>query len=115
MAIIRCAACSRRISSLTDACPHCHEPVGKLDRKALSQLAYRRWRTQLYRARNLTYLAMGLVLAGSLVWWATPPRGLAPPVSTPAVLLLGLGITGYLGGWAWVLWLRFIGRTDRPD
>jgi len=114
MAIIRCPACSRRISSMAKACPHCHEPVGKLDPGERSQLAYRRWRTKLYRARNLTYLAMGLVVIGALVWWMTPPQGLAPPVSTPAALLLGLGIAGYVGSWARVIWLRFMRAPDQP-
>lgn len=115
MAIIRCPACNRRISSLAKACPHCHEAVVKLDREERYALARRRWRTQLYRARNLTYLAMGLVVVGTLVWWVAPPQGLVPPVGTPAMLLLGLGLVGYLGGWGWVLWLRYLRAPDRSE
>jgi len=115
MAIIRCPACSRRISSVATACPHCHEAVGKLDRKDRSQLAYRRWRTQIYRARNLTYLAMALVVAGALVWWVAPPQGLVPPISAPAALLLALGLAGYIGSWVRMLWLRFMRAPDQLD
>ena len=113
MAIIRCPSCNRRISSMAKSCPHCHEAVGELDQTERNKLARRRWRTQLYRARNLTYLAMGLVVAGALVWWMTPPAGLTPPVSLPALLLLGLGIVGYIGGWGWVLWLRYWRDPER--
>lgn len=113
MAIIRCPACSRRISSMAADCPHCHEPVGSLGSEERVKLARRRWRTQLYRARNLTYLAMGLVVIGALVWWMSPPAGLAPPVGVPASLLLGFGIVGYVGGWARVLWLRYMRAPDR--
>jgi len=115
MAIIRCPACSRRISSIAKACPHCHEPVGTLDREERYELARRRWRSQLYRARNLTYLAMGMVVVGALVWWMTPPQGLAPPISTPAALLLGVGIVVYLCSWAWVLWLRYMRAPNRSE
>lgn len=115
MAIIRCPSCNRRMSSMAKACPHCHEAVGELDQKERDQLARRRWRTQLYRARNLTYLAMGLVVVGALVWWVTPPEGLTPPVSMPAMVLLGLGLVGYLGAWGWVLWLRFMRDPDKAD
>ena len=115
MAIIRCPSCNRRISSLARACPHCHEAVGELDQAERREMARRRWRTQLYRARNLTYLAMALVVAGALVWWVTPPSGLTPPVSLPAAALLGLGLVSYLASWGWVLWLRYMRTPDRSD
>jgi len=101
------------MSSLSEACPHCHEPVGKLDQEQRERLALRRWRTRVYRARNLTYLAMGLVVAGMLVWWISPPQGLSPPVGMPAALLLGVGFVGYAGSWGWLLWLRFMRAPKR--
>lgn len=114
MAIIHCPACNRRISSVAEACPHCHEPLGELDAEQRSELARRRWRTQLYRARNLTYLGMGLVVVGALVWWMTPPQGLAVPIGTPAAVLLGLGLVGYVASWSWFIWLRYLRNPDRP-
>lgn len=107
MAIIRCPACGRRMSSMANACPSCHEPVGELDQEQRDQLALKRWRAQLHRAHNLTYLAMGTVMAGLLVWWMTPPQGLGPPVGTLAAVLLALGLVGYLASWGWRIWLRF--------
>jgi len=115
MAITRCPSCNRRISSLATACPNCHEAIGELDQTERSELARRRWRARLYRARNLTYLAMGLVVVGALVWWVTPPSGLTLPVSLPAAVLLGLGLVGYLASWGWVLWLRYLRAPDRSD
>lgn len=115
MAIIRCPSCNRRMSSIAKTCPHCHDEVGELDQSERNRLARQRWRTQLYRARNLTYLAMGLVVVGTLVWWMTAPAGLTLPVSMPAALLLGLGIVGYLVGWSRVLWLRLRRAPERSD
>ena len=41
-----------------------------------------------------------------------PPQGLGLPAPLPAALLLGLGLVGYLGAWAWLIWLKFFGRPD---
>jgi len=113
MAIIRCPACNRRMSSLAGACPHCHEPVGDLDPRERQRLVLRRWRARARRARAVTYAAMGLVVAGALVWWLTPPPGLTPPVGMPAAVLLALGIVSYLGGWVWLLYLQSIRPRSR--
>lgn len=115
MAIIHCPACNRRISSVAGTCPHCHQAIGELDRSERNELARRRWRARLHRARTLTYLAMGLVVAGALVWWMTPPAGLMPPVSMAAAVLLGLGIVGYVVSWSWMLWLRYMRAPGRQE
>ena len=113
MAIIHCPACNRRMSSLSKACPHCHEPIGELDQEQRDQLALNRWHTQLYRARNLTYLGMTLVVLGALVWWMSPPAGLVPPVGLPAAVLLGVGLVGHVAAWGWYLWLRHMRHPGR--
>lgn len=106
MAIIRCPACDRRMSSAARACPHCHEPVGELSESDRDRLLVRRWRDRIYRARNLTYLAMTLVVAGLIIWWLTEPQGLVLPIGLVPGLLLGLGLIGYVAGWSWLVWLR---------
>lgn len=112
MAIIHCPACSRRMSSLAKVCPYCDTPVGQLSEEDRQRLVTRRWRSRLYRARNVTYLAMTLVVLGMLWWWIAPPSGLVLPVPIPAALLLGLGLVLYLAGWCWLIWLRL--SRNRP-
>lgn len=115
MAIIRCPACGRRMSSLAKSCPNCHEAIGQLSDSEREKLAMRRWRTWMYRARNFTYLAMTLVVVGLIVWWLHPPRGLGLPVGIPAATLLGVGLIGYVASWSWMLWLRFRGDPGRQQ
>lgn len=106
MAIIHCPSCDRRMSSLARICPHCHEPVGALSESERETLAVRRWRDRIYRARNLTYVAMALVLAGLITWFAEAPRGLALPIGTVPGLLLGTGMLGYVASWGWLVWIK---------
>ncbi len=110
MAIIHCPACSARMSSRATACPSCHAAVGELTEEQRDRLAIRRWRARAYRARNFTYLAMTLVVAGMLWWWFAPPQGLGLPAPVPAALLLGVGLVAYLAAWAWLVWLKFFAR-----
>lgn len=106
MAIIRCPACDRRMSSLAKSCPSCHEPIGELSETDRERLQIRRWRDRIYRARNLTYVAMTLVIAGLIGWFATGPPGLAWPVELIPGVLLGFGFVGYVASWGWLAWLR---------
>lgn len=106
MAIIRCPACDRRMSSAAKACPHCHEPVGELSESDRERLLVRRWRDRIYRARNLTYLSMALVVAGMIAWWLTGPQGLVLPLAPLPAALLGAGLVGYIASWSWMIWLR---------
>lgn len=113
MAIIRCPACSHRMSSLAQSCPKCHAAVGELDQAEREKLAFRRWRSQLYRARNATYLAMTLVVAGIIWWWFAPPQGLALPAPIGAGFVLGIGLVAYVAGWAWLGWVKVYRRPER--
>lgn len=108
MSIVRCPACDRRMSSAAKACPHCHEPVGELSEPDRERLLVRRWRDRIYRARNLTYLAMTLVVAGMIAWWLTGPPGLALPIALVPGLLVGVGFVGYIASWSWLIWLRML-------
>lgn len=106
MAIIHCPACGRRMSSVSKACPSCHEPVGELSESDRERLLVRRWRDRIYRARNLTYAAMTLVVAGMIAWWLAGPQGLSLPIPLVPGVLLGLGLLGYVASWGWLIWLR---------
>ena len=106
MAIIQCPACDRRVSSKVPVCPHCHEPLAELDENEGERLLVRRWRDRIYRARNFTYLAMALVVAGMIVWWLAEPQGLMLPIATVPGVLLAVGVIGYVAAWARLLWLK---------
>lgn len=106
MAIIQCPACDRRVSSKAPACPHCHEPLADLDEDERERLLVRRWRDRIYRARNFTYLAMALVVAGMIAWWLAEPQGLMLPIGTVPGVLLAVGVLGYVAAWGWLLWLK---------
>lgn len=113
MAIIRCPGCGRRVSSLARHCSHCDTPFSRLSREERDRLVIRRWKDQVYRARIVTYTAMGLVIAGALWWWFEAPRGLFPPPPETATVLIAVGVTLYLAGWAWIFWLRI--TRKRPS
>lgn len=105
------------MSSVAKACPHCHEPLGELTESDRQQLQLRRWRDRLYRARNVTYAAMALVVVGVIAWWMAEPQGLTLPLPTVPGVLLGFGFLAYLASWGWLIWLRTQadprGRQDR--
>lgn len=107
MAIVRCPTCDQRISSLAESCPHCHEVLGQLSDDQRERIALRRWRDQIYRARNFSYLAMTLVVVGMIAWWISEPQGLALPVPPQAAYLLGVGAAAYVISWSWLLWVRW--------
>lgn len=110
MALVRCPACHQRMSSLARVCPACHEPVGEIDESERAKIALRRWRDRLFLARNVTYLAMTLIVIGIVVWWLQPPDGLALPVGLVPSALLAAGFLAYVAGWGWLLWLKL--RAD---
>ena len=112
MAIIRCPGCTKRVSSLANICPHCGLQLGELSQDERDKFVRRRWRTRLYRARNLTFIAMGLVMLGAILWWFSPPEGLVLPPPGTAIGLMGIGVIAYFAGWFWIFWLRL--PSNRP-
>ncbi|MEM1081166.1 MAG: hypothetical protein AAGH65_06250 [Pseudomonadota bacterium] len=74
------------------------------------RLQSRRKRTLIYRARNVTYLAMTLIVVGVVVWWLSPPNGLALPMPNLSGGLFAVGTVVYVSGWSWLLMLK-IRRT----
>ncbi|MCA1778056.1 MAG: hypothetical protein LC637_01355 [Xanthomonadaceae bacterium] len=77
------------------------------------RMLLRRWRDQLYRARNATYLAMTVVVVGMIWWWLAEPQGLALPIPMTPSVLLGIGVVGYVCAWVWLGWLRFYRKPGR--
>jgi len=108
MAIVHCPACGKRISSLAQACPHCHEATGQLDQTERQRLEFRRWRDRIYRAQNLAHAAMAIVVFGLLGWWLAEPRGLTLPIASLPLALMSAGLVGYAVSWGWLLWLRYM-------
>jgi hypothetical protein len=114
MAIIHCPACDRRVSSRAGACPHCNEALAELSDSERERLLIRRWRDRIYRARNFTYLAMALVVAGTITWWLSEPQGLMLPIGIAPGVLLTVGVTGYVVAWGWLLWLKLQRDPRKP-
>lgn len=112
MAIIPCPNCDQRMSSLAKSCPKCKKAVGELTEEDQHRLLRKRWRHQLDRAANLTYVALALLVGGVIWWWGAPPQGWFFPPPVGAVILLPLGLVTYGAGRGWIFWLRL--RRNRP-
>lgn len=118
MAIVNCPKCNKRISSGHPVCPHCKEPLSELTEKDRRHLEVERWKDQVYRATNFSYLALASLIIGALWWWVAGVGGWVLPPPIPAFVLLVMGVVGYLVGRGWLLWLRIgrghPGRRGRP-
>jgi len=112
MAIIHCPQCSKRISSMVNVCPHCDIALGELTAGEQERLQRRRWKRQVYRATNLSYLGLTALVIGAMWWWFAEPQGWALPPPLPAVSMVIVGAAVYLVARCWMLWLR-LGR-NRP-
>ena len=98
MAIVKCPACGKRISSLAKVCQHCGAQLGTMDTSQQHQLARQRWRRQADQAANATYIALAMLVAGAIWWWGAPPQGwfFPPPVAT--LILMPFGLALYVVG-----------------
>jgi hypothetical protein len=112
MAIVDCPNCKKKISSQHKQCRHCGIPLGEMSEEDYKRLEIERWRDQVYRATNASYIALTALIIGALWWWMTGDGGWEIPPPIPAVVLIFLGVLGYLIGRGWLLWLR-MGRK-RP-
>jgi hypothetical protein len=112
MAIIHCPNCARRISSLAPVCPHCHTPLGELTPDEQHRLKVRRWKATVYRAANLSYLALTLLVVGSIWWWFHGPDGWALPPPAGGIVMITVGAALYVVARFWLLWLRL--KRNRP-
>jgi len=115
MAIIHCPNCNRRVSSLAPSCSHCDVALGSLSDAQREQLRLRRWKRRLYRALNLSYLGLALLLTGIAVWWFSGPSGSIPPLTGWGIGLAVLGCAVYLIGRGWSGLLRLERRRWSVD
>ena len=113
MAITNCPNCNKRISSQYSVCPHCDIRLADMTDEDRKRLEIQRWKDQIYRATNFSYLALTSLIVGALWWWMSGDGGWVMPPPIPAFVLISMGVVGYLAGRGWLLWLR-IGR-GRPD
>jgi hypothetical protein len=98
---------------MVKVCPHCELPLGEMTEDDVRQLEIRRWRKNVYRATNVTYMAMAAMIVGILWWWMTSPTAWQLPPPAAAVVLIVFGLVGYAGGRSWLFWLRM--RRNRPE
>jgi len=72
----------------------------------------RRWRRKVWRAKNMAYTAMALLIVGAVWWWLVEPAGWTiPPPPLPVGLIMLSGI-GYVIARGWLLWLNM--KRNRP-
>ena len=93
-------------------CPHCNNQLGELGPEDRDRLRARRWKEQLYRASNLAYVALAMLLAGAIWWWFDGATGWDIPPPLGGVLLVFFGTVLYLVARAWTFWLRL--ARNRP-
>ncbi len=72
-----------------------------------------RWRDQVFRAAQLSYLALVMLMVGAGWWWFQSPTGWHMPPPLASLLLVFFGTLLYLGARGWTLWLK-LGR-NRPS
>ncbi len=112
MAIVTCPYCGGRISSLMKSCPHCKEELDDLSPEDRERLQSERWKEKLFRASQLSFLALALLLFGAIWWWFDGPTGWDLPPPLGGVLLVFFGAVLYVSARAWTFWLK-LGR-NRP-
>ena len=111
MAIIQCPICHQRISSLAKACQHCGAGLGEMTPQKRRQMAAYRHKRQSALAKKVSLVALAITFAGALNWWFEAGAGWEWPPSMMAVILLVAGLSLYLVGRGWLLWLHLTRST----
>lgn len=100
------------MSDRSPACPHCDLALAELGPEDVSRMELRRWRRKVWRAKNMTYTAMALLIVGAVWWWLVEPAGWTiPPPPLPVGLIMLSGV-GYVIARGWLLWLNM--KRNRP-
>src|SRR5690625_940855 len=112
------------MSDRSPACPHCDLALAELGPEDVSRMELRRWRRKVWRAKNMAYTAMALLIVGAVRWWLVGPAGWTIPPPPLPVGLIMLSCSAYLIARGWPLCLnttrnrpraaRQHGLTPRP-
>jgi polyferredoxin len=90
MALITCPGCGKRISNVTQMCPHCGFHRGKLSEEDLTEMQRRRLRDRVYHLKMASYAIMTLILAAfGWYWWESSSFQNRPSVGPMSLLAIG--------------------------
>ena len=95
MALITCPSCSKRVSDVTQMCPHCGFHRGEASDEQLKEFQRRRLRDRIYHLKMASYAVMSLFLAAfGWYWWESAGFQHKPTVGPMS--LLAVGAAAYL-------------------
>ena len=91
MALVECPSCSKRISSVAKACPHCSSKLSG-ENESLNRISHIKRSNQLM---NQSFFAMTLFIAGVVIWFwgGEPADGVRATIAGACFVF---GFVGYL-------------------
>lgn len=93
--IVKCANCSKQISSKAAMCPHCGFARGEVSDEELLEFKRRKLRDRIYHLKMASYGVITVFLAAfGWYWWST--SGFQQPSAIGPVSLLAAGSVGYV-------------------
>lgn len=100
------------MSTQNNVCPSCDFALGELSLEEQERMKWRRRKRQLYRAANLSYLALTFLVIGAIWWWFHGPEGWVLPPPMGGISLVVVGAALYVVARCWIFWLRL--KRNRP-
>lgn len=90
MALIDCPGCGKRVSDVTQMCPHCGLHRGEASDEQLQEFQRRRLRDRLYHLKMASYAVMTLFLAAfGWYWWESSGFQQRPSLGPMALVTVG--------------------------
>ena len=90
MAIINCAGCGKRISSISPICPHCGFQRGDASDEQLEEFTRRKLRDRIYHLKMISYVVMTVVVA-AFGWYWLDTGGFQHRSGMGPLILFGIG------------------------